>query len=313
MPKILLYHPEAPAYAALLRQRVADVDLTATTAEDEFRRALPLAEILVTHRFPVDALATAARLRWIQITMAGAEFMTPVRHDIEHLVVTNGRGIHTEPIADYVLTAMAMLQSDFPGLLRDQAARRWRRRPVVALAGHTLGIVGLGAIGQEIARRAKVCGMEVVGLRRSGAPMADVEQMYRPEEMPRFLPRCDFVVLAVPETDATRTMIGAGEFSAMKRTAFVINIARGSIIDEPAMVAALTRGTIAGACLDVFAVEPLPADSPLWTLENVIVTPHIAGMRADYADRFTDILVENLDHFTRHETLRNVVDFTRGY
>lgn len=313
MPKILLFHPEAPVYAALLRGRVAGVDLIATADEAEFRRELPSAEILVAFSFPVDALATVPRLRWIQIMSAGTEFLAPARGQVEHLVVTNARGIHAEPIADYVLTAMAMLQSDFPGMLRNQLAKRWERRPVVPLAGRTLGIVGVGAIGREIARRAVVCGMEVVGLRRSGAPLADVTQMYLPEDIHRFLPRCDIVVLAVPITDATRAMIGRAEFAAMKTTAFIINISRGAVIDEPAMVEALTRRAIAGACLDVFAVEPLPQDSPLWTLPNVIVTPHIAGMSADYAGRFTEILVENLGLFARHERLRNVVDFGRGY
>jgi len=313
VPKILIFHAEASAYAKLVRGRIADVDLIATPDEAEFRRALPSAEILVADRFPVDALASAASLRWIQITIAGTEFLAPVREQIGHLIVTNGRGIHAAPIADYVLTAMTMLISDFPGLLRDQAAKRWQRRPVIALARHTLGIVGMGAIGQEIGRRAAMCGMAVIGVRRRGAPLAGITKIYPPQEIHRFLARCDFVVLAVPVTDDTRGLIGATEFAAMKPTAFIINVARGAVIDEPAMVEALMRRTIAGACLDVFAVEPLPQDSPLWTMRNVIVTPHIAGMRADYGERFTDILVENLSLYSRHEMLRNVVDFTSGY
>jgi phosphoglycerate dehydrogenase-like enzyme len=313
VPKILLFHPEAFAYAKLVRGRIADVDLIATRDEAEFRHALPSAEILVADRFPVDALASAASLRWIQITIAGTEFLAPVREQIGHLMVTNGRGIHAAPIADYVLAAMTMLISDFPGLLRDQAEKRWRRRPVTVLARHTLGIVGLGAIGQEIARRARICGMEVIGVRRSGAPLAGLTKIYPPQEIHRFLACCDFVVLAVPVTDGTRGMIGAPEFAAMKPTAFIINVARGAVIDEPAMVEALMRRTIAGACLDVFAVEPLPQDSPLWAMRNVMVTPHIAGMRADYGERFMDILVENLSLYSRRETLRNVVDFSAGY
>ena len=122
-------------------------------------------------------------------------------------------------VADYVMTALAMLQSDFPGLLRDHAAKRWQRRPVLPLAGRTLGIVGLGAIGREIARRAVACGMEVIGVRRSGAPLEGVARMYRPEEIRRFLPLCDAVVLAVPATDDTRAMIGRAEFAAMKASA----------------------------------------------------------------------------------------------
>lgn len=312
-PRILLYHPDAAAYAALLAARVPGVDCVATTDEAEFRRELPEAEILAVYKFPVDALAAAAKLRWIQFASAGTEPIAPVRDRVSHLILTNGRGIHAAPIADYVMTAAVMLQSGFPTFFRNQQARRWERRPVVALAGRTLGVVGLGAIGQAIARRAAASGMDVIGVRRSGAPLPDVGQVYAPERLAEFLPRCDFVVLAVPVTDATRAMIGAREFAAMKPSAYLINVARGAVVDEPALIAALAGGTIAGACLDVFAVEPLPPESPLWTMPNVIVTPHIAGMRDDYGAQFTAIFADNLGRYARGEPMRNVVDPARGY
>ena len=313
MPNVLIYHREADAHAAELRGRTPGIDLVATADEGEFRRALPAAEVVVTHQFPLDALPAAARLRWIQVTSAGTEFLAPVMDRIGHLLVTNARGIHAAPIADYVMAAIPMLLSDFPSLLRNQAERTWRRRPMVTVEGKTLGVVGLGAIGQEIARRGEVSGMDVIGVRRSGAPLPHVGQVYTPEALHRFLPRCDVVVLAVPDTAETQAMIGGAEFAAMKAGAFIINVGRGSAIDEPALVEALARRTIAGACLDVFAVEPLPRESPLWTLPNVIITPHIAGMRADYVARFTDIVVDNLGRFSRGEPLRNLVDFARGY
>ena len=313
MPNMLIYHREAEAHAAELRARVPGIDLLAIVDEAGFLRALPSAEVVVTHQFRIDALPSARRLRWIQVTSAGTEFLTPVMDRIGHLLVTNARGIHAAPIADYVMAAIPMLLSDFPALFRAQMERTWQRRPMVAVEGKTLGVVGLGAIGQEIARRAESSGMNVIGVRRSGGPLPHVAQVYRPDALHEFLPRCDVVVLAVPDTAETQAMIGAAELAAMKPAAFIINVGRGSAIDEPALVDSLVRRTIAGACLDVFAVEPLPAESPLWTLPNVILTPHISGMRADYIARFTDILVDNLGRFSRGEPLRNLVDFARGY
>jgi phosphoglycerate dehydrogenase-like enzyme len=137
--------------------------------------------------------------------------------------------------------------------------------------------------------------------------------LFRPDDLHAFLRACDFVVLAVPATESTRAMIGHAELHAMKRSAFIVNVARGSIIDQAALIDALKNGVIAGACLDVFEVEPLPADSPLWTLPNVIVTPHIAGMREDYEERFIDIFLDNLGRFARNAPLRNLVDVNRGY
>lgn len=311
LPNVVIFHREAQSYAAELRARVPGLDPVVATNEADFRRALPAADVVLAFQFPLDALRDATRLRWIQITSAGTEFLEPVRDRLGQLVVTNARGIHAAPIADYVMAAMPMLLSDFPAYFRNQQARSWQRRPVVALAGRTLGIVGLGAIGQEIARRAEVSGMTVLGVRHSGAPVANVAEVFRPDALREFLPRCDIVVLVVPDTSRTRAMIGAAEFAAMKRTASIINVGRGSAIDEPALIDALAGKVIAGACLDVFAIEPLPADSALWTLPNVILTPHVAGMRDDYAGRLADIMADNLGRFVRGEPLRNVVDLSR--
>jgi phosphoglycerate dehydrogenase-like enzyme len=313
MSKILIFHPEATAYREALLRRVPNAEVVATNDETAFRSELLEAEILVAFRFPVDVLAGAPRLKWIQITSAGTEFLAPVKDRLARLAVTNGKGLHAAPIADYVMTAAVMLHSDFRGFLRDQAAKQWRRRPVQALAGKTLGVLGLGSVGCAVARRGIACEMDVVGLRRTKIPIPGVRQVFSPDELHHFLACCDFVVVTVPITDATTSMIGRDEFAAMKTDAFIINVARGAVIDEPALIEALITRQIAGACLDVFAKEPLPTDSPLWALPNVIITPHIAGLRSDYVDRFIDIFADNLARFARHEELRNLVDFSRGY
>jgi len=310
---VLIYDTGPDAYVAALSRRNLMAEVHVARDEAQFRALLPATDVLVSKRFPTDALQNAPRLRWIQITSAGIDFLEPVRDRLGHLTITNARGIHGAPIADYVMAVAIMLQSDFRGLMRDQASIRWRRRPVVPLSGRTLGVLGMGAIGQEIARRARSCGMNVLGVRRGGGTLPEATRMFKPGELHAFLAECDIVVVTVPATESTRAMLGRAEFSAMKRTAFIINVARGSVVDEPALIEALRSGVIAGAGLDVFEVEPLPADSPLWTMPNVIVTPHIAGLRADYEEQFMDIFVDNLDRFSRSAPLRNVVDVHRGY
>ncbi|MCL6640825.1 MAG: D-2-hydroxyacid dehydrogenase [Candidatus Rokubacteria bacterium] len=257
-------------------------------------------------------MARARRLRWIQLTSAGAEQLLPARAALRDVVVTNTRGIHADAMADYALGVMVMLRWDFPRLLRAQAGRVWEPRLAVPLAGATVGVVGLGAIGSEIARRARAFGMHVIGIKRTpggGEPGIEVVTAGRLREV---LPRCDFVVLAVPITPATRHLLGSAELAAMKPGACLVNIARGPVVDEAALVAALRAGRLGGAALDVFEEEPLPARHPLWSLPNVTLTPHVAGEPAHYARRVADVFLDNLGRWRRGEPLRNVVDFERG-
>jgi phosphoglycerate dehydrogenase-like enzyme len=311
--RVCVHHPQGERYAELIRAQRPALDVRVAADEPGLRQQLREAEVLVAFRFPLDAIDDAPRLRWIQVTSAGTEFLASARERLAGVVVTNGRGVHAAPIADYVLGAGVMLLSDWPSFLRAQAARQWQRRPVTALAGKVMGMIGLGSIGQEIARRARAFGLDVLGVRRSAQPVPGVTDVVPPSELRSVLPRCDLVVVTVPLTDQTRGMIGAAELRAMKRGAFLINVSRGGVVDEEALIGALRDGHVAGACLDVFATEPLPADSPLWTLPNVIVTPHIAGMRGDYEPLLVAIFLDNLGRLERGAPLRNVVDLARGY
>lgn len=313
MSRIVIFHTDAAVYRDALGPRVPGDEVVAVTEEGKLRREMPTADILLTFHFPLDVLETATNLRWIQVTSAGTEFLAAAHAQLATIAVTNTRGLHADPIADYVMTAAVMLHSDFAEFGRQQARRQWSRRPVETLHGKTLGVLGVGAIGQEIARRGRAAGMEVIGLRRSGAADSDVAQMYALDGLQPFLARCDFLAVTVPMTAQTQALIGARELAGMKRSAYVINVARGGVIDEDALIDALRAGTLAGACLDVFAIEPLPADSPLWTMGNVIITPHIAGMRSDYTERLLDIFVENLAHLRAGTPMRNRVDLARGY
>lgn len=312
-PRIVVFHPRADAYADAIRQAAPDADLRAVTDPLRLGAELADAEVLVTVSCPPEAASQAQRLRWIQMTSAGIEPLLPWRERLGRCAVTNARGMHADQMADYAMAAMFMLHWDVPRILRDQAGAVWRREAKAPLAGRTLGVIGLGAIGQEIARRAQCAGMEVLGVSRSGTAVASVAEVYRQEQLQNVLPRCDFVVLVVPATPETSGLIDAEALRLMKPTASLINFARGSVVEEQALIDALRDRAIKGAVLDVFAAEPLPTESPLWSLPNVIVTPHIAGMSDDYEARFATAFAANLARYRRGEQLLNIVDLARGY
>jgi len=310
---LLVYHRGAAEYARLLQERLPKVDLLATDAEDAFFAHIGDAEILLAWRFPIEALAKARRLRWLQLTSAGVEHLLPARDLLSRVLVTNASGIHAEPMADYTFGVMVMLHWGFPRLFRNQQARRWESQSTAPLAGGVLGVVGLGAIGGEIARRAPAFGLDVIGVKRHPTPVTGVRRVVGPDRLHEVLPGCDFVVLVVPQTAETRELIGERELRAMKPTSFLINLARGSVVDEAALLRALRERWIAGAALDVFTREPLPPEHPFWGMENVILTPHISGEPDEYARRVVDVFAENYRRWTAGDPLRNTVDLERGY
>lgn len=296
---------ESPADAAMADQ-----------AEQQAAEYLEGAEVLVGWaQMPPVALARAGRLRWIQTLGAGMDRINP--EDYRHLTLTNASGVAAVPMAEYVIGVMLLFAKGFPYMLRRQQERAWDRRFAAReLDGRTCGIVGMGAIGGETARRARAMGMRVLATRRSVVRRTSddlAHELLPPAELPSLLAESDYVVLAMPLTAETRGMIGAGELAAMKRTAVLINVARGAVVDERALIAALQDGTIAGAGLDVFEREPLPADSPLWGMENVVVTPHFSAGSDRYTDRAADMICDNLRRYLAGESLRNVVDIDRGY
>ena len=312
-PKILIYHSDATTYAGLLQERFPGVEPVATSDESEFRRHLPDSEILLGVTFPVDVLANATRLKWFHCTSAGIDFLMSEIGKLGEIIVTNSRGIHGDNIADYVLGTVLMLHWDFPRILRDQASQLWRSKYVAPISELTLGIIGLGSIGRVVAMRAASAGFRVLGLKRRPCAVEWVEEVFAPAQLDRLLSECDVVVFAVPETSETSQMIGVRQLSSMRPTAFIVNVARGRIIDEKALVTALQEGQISGAALDVFEIEPLPKDSPLWSMRNVIVTPHIAGSPTRYVARAFEVFAANLSRWQSGAKLRHIVDLDRGY
>ena len=313
MKKLLIYHARAEELRQLITERVSGLDVAAGFDDASLDRHIGDAEALLAWKFPLAVLERARALRWIQLSSAGAEQLLPARDRLGSIVVTNTRGIHVDLMADYAFAAMVALNMHFPKFFANQQARTWEQRLSVPLAGRTLGVIGAGAIGGEIARRGAAFGMQVLAVKRTATPVEGAAEVVAPDRLHDVLGRSDFAVLVVPQTAATRGMMGEAALRAMKRTGYLINIARGSVVDEAALVRALREQWIAGAALDVFEEEPLPAESPLWSLPNVIVTPHVAGEPADYARRVAEVFVDNLMRVRRGEPFRNVVDFDRGY
>jgi phosphoglycerate dehydrogenase-like enzyme len=259
-------------------------------------------------------LAAAPGVRWLHTPSAGVDHILvgPVlERDIS---VTNSAGVHAIPIAEFVLALMLSRAKRLPGFAAAQAESRWdRSQEPQELYEHTLLILGAGGIGQAIAERAAAFGMRVWGSRRSPRPVSGVERVVAMDGWRPLLPEVDYLVIAAPLTEETRGMVDAAALAALKPSAFLINIARGAIVDEPALIAALAEGRLAGAALDTFEQEPLPPESPLWTLPNVIITPHATAGSPRMRERQIDLFLENLRRFRNGEPLRNVVDKAAGY
>ncbi len=255
-------------------------------------------------------------VRWLHTASAGVDHvLTPDVRAKAGLTVTDSGPAFEIAISEFILAWMLLVARGLPALMENQRQHRWQSVPQFELHGRTVGIVGLGPIGRGTARLTKAFGMKTVGLRRSSGPVEGVDEVLAgPEGLSRLLAESDFVVIAAALTGETRALIGPEQLARMKPTAWLINIARGGLVDEPALVTALQAGQIGGACLDVFAQEPLPQDSPLWDLPNVHIAPHnspgwVPGLRA----RQKAIFLDNLGRFARGEALTNVVDITRGY
>ncbi|MCK1487749.1 D-2-hydroxyacid dehydrogenase [Bradyrhizobium sp. 193] len=311
---IVVNHDKAELFAHVLGERFPQVRIIVAPDSERLERYIGEAQALLAYHFPVELYGRARKLRWFQALSAGIDSMLPIRDRVGDIIVTNVRGMQGGLIADYVIGGVTMLNWNFRQLLKEQAERKWIHRSVAPLADKTLGIVGLGSIGASIARRAKSAGMIVLGAKRAiSVPAEGVDRLFGSDQLKDLLPLCDFVVLAVPATPETVGLMGADEIACMRRDAFLINIARGSVVVESELISALQVGSLAGAMLDVFEREPPPQDSPLWDMPNVIMTPHISGILTDYVERAFDIVTENVERYLKGLPLRNVIDLRRGY
>ena len=319
LPLTVLVNAEVPA-SVLTRIRDISPRLTVVT-EGEFRARpawLSEADVLYTQRIAAEGVAAATRLKWVQTLGAGVEWLlTPEVRRREDLRVTNASGIHAQPIAEHVFGFVLMFARQLHRAVRQQSARSWSGDALIpgvsTLSGATLGIVGPGAIGRRIAELAAAFGMRVIALKRTPGLVPGAERIFGPGQLIPFLKEAEYVVNTLPLTAQTRGFFGPAEFAAMRSDAVLINIGRGATVQTDALVEALRSGSIAGAALDVTDPEPLPADHPLWDLDNVILTPHYAGTHPGYVQRASAIFLENLARYVAGNELVNLVDKHAGY
>ena len=316
-----VYRGGRPVWYAYAEERRPEEE-TEEEAKAKLATILDEVEVLFTSPIiPPGIVADAPRLRWVQLTSAGADRLLDSELVRAGVTLTTASGVHSVPIGEYVMGAMLAFAKGLPAAIRGQAERTWRPYLAEELYGKTVGILGLGAIGGYVAKLARADGMRVVAIRRSAqrriegreAGAEDADEILPPSDLPYLLSEADYVVISLPLTEESRGLIGERELRAMKPTARIINIARGAIIDEAALVRALKEGWIAGAALDVFEQEPLSPESELWAMENVILTPHISGGTPVYMERAVDVFCDNLRHYVAGEPLRNAVDASRGY
>jgi phosphoglycerate dehydrogenase-like enzyme len=325
-----------PAHRAAISAAVPGaeiVDRQCRTPEEISALVAEGCDVLLSFRMPNDVTERARGLKWIQLLSAGADHALAGPLKSSTIPITTASGIHATPIAEYTMASMLSYAHRIHLAIRAQMRREWTRSGrfmagVDEIRGLTLGIIGYGSIGRETARLGQAFGMKVLALKRNPAERTDSgwcpaglgdpagtipARFFGPEQREEILRESDYISVTLPLTEHTRKFIGARELRAMKPGAYIVNIGRGEVIDEHAMAEALKAGKLGGAGLDVFEHEPLEASSPLWELENVILTPHISGANRGYMDKACELFVENLKRFASNHPLLNVVDPQLGY
>jgi phosphoglycerate dehydrogenase-like enzyme len=310
---------EAIGSSPLLSERV-DLSFADPNASGFIPAGAKDVEVVVCIDLPAELLAEAPRLKWVSFWSAGLDKRITPEIEARNLLVTSASGVHGPNIAEQVMAYMLMFTRRMPHFMRAQIAGDWARVKHTGfeeLTGKTLGIVGLGHIGATLASRARSFGMRIIATKRDIARPRDgsvlPDQLYAPEDLPKLLAESDHVCIAIPYTSDTHRLFDATMLSHMKATAYLYNISRGKIVDEQALIDALRQGKLGGAGLDVFETEPLAADSPLWGMENVIITPHVAGFTQYYFARVASLFAANLERYIEGRPLENLYDPQRGY
>ncbi len=281
--------------------------------EDDVATELPKVKVLLCGYSPRVDWSLAKQLRLLHFMGAGVDHLWPAEGLPLEVVIANARGIHALEMRDHTLALILAFERDLPLAIRQQSVRSWSPFVVGSVAGKTLGLLGLGEVGLPIAKAARALGMRVIGMRNHRVPTPDVDELVLPDELSRVLRASDYLVVTTPLTSRTRAMIGAAELSMLPPDAVVIVVSRGGIVDEAALIQALTSGRLRGAALDVFAREPLPESSPLWTAPNLLVTPHISGLVPGYLERAVQLFLTNLSRFEQGQQVSTPVDRQQEY
>ncbi len=318
---VLVLANPAERQLAMLEQLPAETSIAVGERAEAFERAAPDADVILNWSGSGDLLHEVFRLcprvRWVHTRSAGLDGLLFPELVESSAVLTNASGVFSEALGEFALAGILFFAKDLRRMIRNQAAGRWEQFDIAEIAGQTLGIVGYGDIGRAVAARARAMGMRVVAAKRhalrAGATDDYAERIYTPERTAEMIAISDYIVAAAPLTGETRGLIGEREFAAMKPAAVVINLGRGPVIDEAAMVRALSERRIRGAVLDVFDTEPLPEGHPFYRLDNVLLSPHSADHTADWLERAMQLFLDNFTRFQKGKPLNNLVDKKLGY
>ena len=317
--KLLVHYDKAESILDILRRRHPAVSLACCTDYASLPEALvrELPEVLFTVRFagtpgfPRAAILASSSLRWVSVGGSGTDHLAP--WDPARLTVTNAAGVAADAMAQYVIGGILHFTLGIANFARHQRERVWTAGSVTTVTNRTIAILGLGKTGQAVAKLAKALGMQVLGVRARPAPTAGVDRVEPIERLHNVLRAADYLAVCLPLTPATRGLLDAAAFAALKPGAMLVDVSRGGIVRQASLLEALRGGRIAGAVLDVFETEPLESDSPLWDMENVIITPHCSSVYEGWERRAVEMFCGNLDRWRRGAPLENIVDPARGY
>ena len=316
--KLVITQTVSQAHYQSIQEIIPDWDIITGKDSSIWENHILDAEIIASWRKSMaqQCLLEESKLRWVQSWSAGVNSLPLEELAVRAIVLTSANGVHSYPISETIFALMLALTRKIHTYVRNQMTHTWHHSNLsLEMHKKTIGIIGVGAIGKETAKIAKAFGMRVIGLRHSGKPEDYVDEMYKSEQLNTILPQCDYVVVTLPLTKETYHLFGPQQFHLMKPSAFLINIGRGEVISEKHLIQALQEQKIAGAGLDVFETEPLSKTSPLWELENVIITPHTAGSTEHYNKRvIEDIFIPNLRDYVKGAIPGiNLVDYVKGY
>jgi phosphoglycerate dehydrogenase-like enzyme len=323
---ICVWHPftywrPQPVMPQTIRARWPEMRVVHLPDYDRLPQELPDTDIFIGYSLRAEQLTHAKKLKWIHSTAAGvAQLMYPELRD-SGIVVTNPSGVFSPPMAEHTMGLLLALARNFPDSTRHQDRSHWGQQDIwdkpqrlTELGGRVLLIIGFGSIGRELAKRASTFDMRVWGVTRSGrGDSTHAEKLLSASQLEEALPHADYVVIAAPETTETRHLIGAAQIARMKPGARLVNVGRGSLLDEAALIRALESGALGGAALDVTSVEPLPAESPLWKAPNLFITPHTSAVSDRLWQRETALLMDLLERWFDGREMFNQIDFARGY
>jgi D-2-hydroxyacid dehydrogenase (NADP+) len=298
---LLILDSQGEEYRKALEAEFPDLVIRACRTESEAEDFIEKAKILLTYRISDEFIRRAGSLEWIQSLATGVDSILSLPSLPKGMLVTSTRGIHGPQMSELAMLLMLALTRRFPDTIRNQDKAMWKRWPGELLLSKRVGILGLGEVGKEIARKCKAFGMSVDGVNRSKKDVPGVDRCFGLDDLLTVARDTDYLIIVVALTPETRGMVGTEVLSAMKPAAFLLNLARGPVVDEAALIRALDSGKIAGAALDVFNEEPLPQGHPFWNMKNVIITPHMGGTSTSYVKQVLSIFRENLRHYLRGE------------